>query len=108
MEVTVTLAPTTALPCGSVTVPMMLPKTACPDAAGACSINRQNKPRVQPLRVALPFHPSLRIYCSELPCPNQSFACMALDQAQRWPCHAGFALVVLSETKESCAKTPER
>jgi len=50
------LAPTTAFPWGSVTVPMMLPKTAWPDAVGACNKiaqNRTAKPRTTS-RFAIP------------------------------------------------------
>ena len=38
---TVTLAFATAAPCGSVTVPMMLPYTACPHTGCAVSVTRQ-------------------------------------------------------------------
>ena len=66
--VTVTFAPATAAPCGSVTVPKMLPYTACANAAVGISMHKDTNDtastiqnfvfiellRVDPLNATLP------------------------------------------------------
>jgi hypothetical protein len=46
IEVTVTLAPATAFPCGSVTVPAILPYTACPEAVVVHSKNAKQQTKM--------------------------------------------------------------
>src|SRR5712691_4477932 len=47
-DVTLTWAPDIAFPCGSVTVPIMLPKTACPTAVLAPNPSARQRTRTNP------------------------------------------------------------
>src|SRR5260370_11101935 len=62
MSVTVTFAPATALPCGSVTVPIMLPYTACPDAVLAPNPTARQRTRIHPTVASLLITPLLTAF----------------------------------------------
>jgi hypothetical protein len=109
VEVTVTLAPATALPWGSVTVPMMLPKTACPDVVEVFSKIDQNKTAnpnttsrfaIPPL-LADPFpHLFLHGLIVQKSAPN-------LDSDSHSSANSRALSIWLNVSKEGCAQTPE-
>src|SRR6266705_2803784 len=88
MLVTVTLAPATAFPCGSVTEPVMLPYTACPRDVLAQTPNTRHATSIQPRIACFLITPLLstiphRIRMQPI-APKQSIHC-ARQLVQRVP-----------------------
>jgi hypothetical protein len=79
-EVTVTLAPATELPCGSVTVPRMLPYTACANEVDVLKPHARqsmtNPTQIDRLTIASSFEKSRKSqpYDSPNVCLAQAFA----------------------------------